>query len=65
MASLYAKTREAVNKELEVVKEKGYFTTTQIYGPVLPVSHTYISYTIHFINQNWELHSHCLQTIFM
>ena len=64
LPALYAKTREAVNKELEEVKEAGYFAaTTDLWSSA--TSEPYISYTVHFINRNWELHSRCLQTMFM
>ena len=49
LPALYAKTREAVNKELEEVKEAGYFAaTTDLWSSA--ISEPYISYTVHFIN---------------
>ena len=46
LPALYAKTQEAVNKGLEEVKEKGYFT--DVWSST--TSKAYISYIVHIIN---------------
>ena len=64
LPALYAKTQETVSNELEEVKGGGYFAaTTDLWSST--TSEPYISYTVHFINHNWELCSRCLQTMFM
>ena len=52
-----AKTREAVSNKLEQVNGGGgYFAvTTDLWSST--TSELYISYTVHCINHNWELHS--------
>ena len=60
----YVNTQETVSKELEEVKGGGYFAAiTDLWSST--TSEPYISYTVHFINHNWELRSHCLQTMFL
>ena len=61
---LYAETQETVSNKLEEVRGGGYFAvTTDLWSST--TSEPYISYTVHFINHNWELRSRCLQTMFM
>ena len=64
LPALYAKTREAVSNELDEVRSGGYFAaTTDLWSS--STSEPFISYTVHFINHNWELCSRSLQTMFM
>ena len=64
LPALYAKTQETVSNELEEVRGGGYFAaTTDLWSST--TSEPYISYTVHFINHDWELRSRCLQTMFM
>ena len=64
LPALYAKTWDTVTNELEGVKGGGYFVATTVLWSST-TNEPCISYTVHFINHNWELHSSCLQTIFV
>ena len=63
LPALYAKTRDEVSSELEEVRGAYFAATTDLWSST--TSEPYISYTVHFINHNWELRSRCLQTMFM
>ena len=60
---LYAKTQETVSNKLEEVKGGGYFAATTEWSSAISEHEPYNSYTVHFINHNWDLRSHYLQTI--
>ena len=56
---MYEETREIVARELKVE----YFSaTTDLWssGTMEP----YLSFTVHFISNEWKMHSRCLQTLF-
>ena len=58
---LYNSVKSAVEKEL---KEMEFFSaTTDLWSS--EVMHPYISLTIHFVNQLWEMKNLCLQTVFL
>ncbi len=60
LPELYAEVRDQVKAELEPIT---YFSaTTDLWssdGCLTP----YISYTVHFLNNDWKLQSRCLQTL--
>ena len=55
--TLYAKTCEKV--VYEIGQAQCFFATTHLWSTEL-----YISYTVHFTGDNWELQSYCLQTMY-
>ena len=59
---MYAQVRDRIKTELTSVK---YFAATSDLwssdGTLIP----YISYTIHFLNEDWQLQNRCLQTKFL
>jgi len=57
--ALYASTRDKVSDSISVAKH--YATTTDLWSGV--TSTLYMSYTVHFIDQEWNLQSWCLQTL--
>ena len=57
--TLYAKTREKVVSE--VGHAQHFAATTDLWSSA--TTEPYISYTVHFIGDNWELQSYCLQTM--
>ena len=62
LPALYAKVRNEVKTDLA---SASYFAATSDLwssnGTLVP----YISYTVHFLNDNWELQNRCLQTKFL
>lgn len=64
LPALYTKTQDSVRRELEDIKTTGYFAaTTDMWSSAN--SSSYISYTVHFLDDEWCLRSRCLQTMFM
>ncbi len=59
--ALYAQVREAVCRDLK--QAQYYCGTTNLWSSV--TSEPYISFTVHYIDENWKLHSKCLQTLYM
>ena len=57
--SLYASVKSDISSELE--KMTFYSATTDLWTS--RAAHPYLSYTIHFVNENWELQSFCLETV--
>ena len=57
--ALYAKTREKVVSE--VGQAQFFSATTDLWSSV--TTEPYISYTVHFMGDNWKLQSYCLQTM--
>ena len=58
--ALYEETRQKLESDL---KEVGFFSaTTDIWSSI--TGEPYISYTVHYINPDWNLESECLQTLF-
>ena len=59
---LYTSVKERVKEELGTVK---YFSaTTDLWSSIAGMC-PYISYTVHFVDQEWNLQSRCLQTQFI
>lgn len=58
---LYTETREKVENELKQVKH--FSATTDLWSS--QTLHPYMSYTVHFINEAWEMKSLCLETSFL
>ena len=57
--SLYASVKSDISSEFE--KMTFYSATTDLWTS--RATHPYLSYTIHFVNENWELQSFCLETV--
>ena len=57
--TLYASTRDKVSDSISIAKH--YAATTDLWSGV--TSTLYMSYTVHFIDQEWNLRSWCLQTL--
>ena len=57
--ALYASTREKVSDSISVTKH--YAATANLWSSVTTAP--YMSYTVHFIEQEWNLQSWCLQTL--
>ena len=58
LPKLYTSIKEKVKQELSTVTF--FSATTDLWSSI--GLKPYLSYTIHFINSDWELCSHCLQT---
>lgn len=58
---LYNATREKVETELKSIQF--FSSTTDLWSS--RTLHPYMSYTIHYIDQEWEMRSYCLQTAFL
>ena len=58
---LYSATRETV--EIELKNIEFFSSTSDLWSS--ETLHPYISYTIHYINKEWEMKSFCLQTAFL
>ena len=56
--SLYALVKSDISSKLE--KMVFYSTTTDLWTS--RATHPYLSYTIHLVNENWDLQSFCLET---
>ena len=64
LPALYVETQDSVRSELEDIKTIGYFAaTTDMWSSAN--SSPYISYMVHFLDDEWSLQSRCLQTMFM
>ncbi len=62
LPELYAEVRDQVKAELEPIT---YFSaTTDLWSSDDSLT-PYISYTVHFLNNDWKLQSRCLQTKFL
>ena len=59
--SLYASVKSDISSELEMMTF--YSATTDLWTS--KATHPYLSYTIHFVNENWELQSFCLETVLL
>ena len=59
--SLYASVKSDVSFKLE----KMTFCTATTNLWTSRATHPYLSYTIHFVNENWELQSFCLETVLL
>ena len=57
--SLYTSVKSDISSELEMMTF--YSATTDLWTS--KATHPYLSYTIHFVNENWELQSFCLETV--
>ena len=55
--SLYALVKSGISSEVE--KLTFYSATTNLWTN----KGAHLSYTIHFVNENWELQSFCLETV--
>jgi len=62
MSALYTSTRDKVSDSISATKH--YAATTDLWPSVTSTS-SYMSYTVHFIDQEWNLKSWCLQTLFI
>ena len=58
--TLYASVREQVKQELSTVQY--FLATTDLWSSI--VTKLYMSYTLHFVNEEWKLQTRCLQTQF-
>ena len=59
--SLYTQVRDGVTKDLESVD---YFSaTTDMWSSY--TGEPYLSYTVHFLDNEWKLKSHCLQALYL
>ena len=58
--TLHAKTREKVVSEVGHAQD--FAATTDLWSST--TTGPYISYTVHFIGDNWELQCYCLQTMY-
>ena len=52
-----------MSDSISTAKKKFYAATTDLWSSV--TSAPYMSYTVHFIDQEWNLQSWCLQTLFV
>ena len=59
--TLYSTTRATV--EMEIATAAFFSATTAMWSS--NTSEPYISYTIHFISEDWELRSRCLETLYL
>ena len=57
--SLYTSVKSDISSELEMMTF--YSATTDLW--TCRATRPYLSYTIHFMNENWELQSFCLETV--
>ena len=56
---LYNTVKESIMPKLHEIDY--YSATTDLWTS--RATHPYLSYTVHFINQNWEMISFCLETV--
>ena len=60
---LYAQIWDVISAEIKSAEFLA--ATTDICGPVKLLSHAYLSYTVHFVGEDWKLESRCLQTLYL
>ena len=61
--ALYNATKEKIQSE--ILSDMEFFHRLQICGAWQLCNHSYISYSVHFIDQSWNLRSYCLQSHFI
>ena len=59
--TLYASVREQVKQELSTVQY--FLATTDLWSSI--GMKPYMSYTVHFVNEEWKLQTRCLQAKFL
>ena len=61
--ALYAQVCESVRRDLTSTKFRFYSATTDLWSSL--TAEPFISFTVHYIDENWKLHNRCLQTLYM